>query len=141
MGVTISRVAIMAVLTLTSCSAIAQKNVSVEVFYRSTMHSEPQSRVPGADITLWNLDKPKLIKRQKPSITGTERVVREKVSDWLASAEGKAHLAAARESYRGFGQAMRYRIKKVPAIVLDGRQVVYGTTNVRKALLIYRGKQ
>ncbi len=141
MGVTISRVVMMVVFTLNTCSAIAQETVLVEVFYRSSMHSEPQSRVPGADITPWNLDKPKLIKRQKPSITGTERDVREKVSDWLASTKGKAHLAAARESYRGFGQAMRYRIKKVPAIVLDGRQVVYGTTNVRKALMIYRGKQ
>lgn len=78
MGVTISRVVMMVVFTLITCSAIAQETVSVEVFYRSSMHSEPQSRVPGADITLWNLDKPKLIKRQKPSITGTEREVREK---------------------------------------------------------------
>ncbi|WP_198147302.1 DUF1525 domain-containing protein [Gilvimarinus polysaccharolyticus] len=103
------------------------------------MHSVPISRLSGAQITLWNLDEPKLIKRQKPSITGTEKDVREKVSDWLASDQGKDHISAARESYRGFGQAIRYRIEKVPAIVLDGKQVVYGTTNVRKALMIYRG--
>lgn len=126
--------------SLASFFSHAQEPVQVEVFYRSSMHNAPNDRLPGAQITLWNLDEPKLVKRHKPTITGTEQDVRAKVSDWLASDQGEAHIAAARESYRGFGQAMRYRIKKVPAIVLDGRQVVYGTTNVRKALLIYRGR-
>lgn len=126
-------------LSLVSIFSRAQESVQVEVFYRSSMHSVPNTRLPGAQITLWNLDEPKLIKRHKPTITGTEKNVRARVSDWLSSDQGKAHIAAARESYRGFGQAMRYRIKKVPAIVLDGKQVVYGTTNVSKALMIYRG--
>jgi integrating conjugative element protein (TIGR03757 family) len=127
------------VLSLVSIVSHAQESVQVEVFYRSSMHSAPGGRLPGAQITLWNLDEPKLVKRHKPTITGTEQDVRAKVSDWLSSDQGKAHITAARESYRGFGQAKRYRIKKVPAIVLDGKQVVYGTTNVRKALMIYRG--
>ncbi|WP_339616297.1 DUF1525 domain-containing protein [uncultured Gilvimarinus sp.] len=131
--------ALLIVLSLVSIVSQAQESVQVEVFYRSTMHSAPNSRLPGAQITLWNLDEPKLVKRHKPNITGTEKDVRAQVSNWLSSDQGKAHMAAARDSYRGFGQAMQYRIKKVPAIVLEGRQVVYGTTNVRKALMIYRG--
>tara|TARA_R110000850_G_scaffold145408_4_gene267490 strand:+ start:9172 stop:9600 length:429 start_codon:yes stop_codon:yes gene_type:complete len=139
MGIKSFTTALPLVLSLFSIVSQAQESVQVEVFYRSTMHSAPSSRLAGAKITLWNLDEPKLVKRHKPNITGTEKDVRAQVSDWLASDQGKAHIAAARESYRGFGQAMRYRIEKVPAIVLNGRQVVYGTTNVRKALMIYRG--
>jgi integrating conjugative element protein (TIGR03757 family) len=139
MGMKCTTCALLTVVSLVPIVIQAQESVQVEVFYRSTMHSAPNSRLPGAQITLWNLDEPKLVKRHKPTITGTERDVRAKVSDWLSSDQGKAHIAAARDSYRGFGQAMRYRIKKVPAIVLDGEQVVYGTTNVRKALMIYRG--
>nr|WP_049722441.1 DUF1525 domain-containing protein [Gilvimarinus polysaccharolyticus] len=139
MGLRVYKTALCFYFCVASIVSYAQKPVQVEVFYRSSMHSVPISRLSGAQITLWNLDEPKLIKRQKPSITGTEKDVREKVSDWLASDQGKDHISAARESYRGFGQAIRYRIEKVPAIVLDGKQVVYGTTNVRKALMIYRG--
>lgn len=139
MGMKHYKNALFIALSLASIFSHAQEPVQVEVFYRSSMHGAPSDRLPGAQITLWNLDEPKLIKRHKPTMTGTEQEVRAKVSDWLSSDQGKAHIAAARESYRGFGQAMRYRIKKVPAIVLDGRQVVYGTTNVRKALMIYRG--
>ena len=39
---------------------------------------------------------------------------------------------------RVVGQAAHYRIDKVPAIVFDGRAVVYGVTDVARARTIYR---
>ena len=39
---------------------------------------------------------------------------------------------------RVVGQAAHYRIDKVPAIVFDGRAVIYGVTDVARARTIYR---
>ena len=39
---------------------------------------------------------------------------------------------------RVVGQAAHYRIDKVPAIVFDGRAVVYGVTDLARARTIYR---
>lgn len=47
--------------------------------------------------------------------------------------------AAAREAARGLALAwLQYRLDRYPAIVFDGRWVVYGMTDLRTALRIYR---
>ena len=49
-----------------------------------------------------------------------------------------AEQAELQHAARVVGQAAHYRIDKVPAIVFDGRAVVYGVTDVARARTIYR---
>ena len=49
-----------------------------------------------------------------------------------------AEQAELQHAARVVGQAAHYRIDKVPAIVFDGRAVIYGVTDVARARTIYR---
>ena len=53
-------------------------------------------------------------------------------------AMSKGEQAELELAARVVGQAAHYRIDKVPAIVFDGRAVIYGVTDVARARTIYR---
>lgn len=44
-------------------------------------------------------------------------------------------------AYRGLVRAWRLGVKQVPAVVVDGQYVVYGETNVARALEVIRNRQ
>ena len=52
----------------------------------------------------------------------------------MATAEGRAALARIAEAAAGNALAGRLRIEKLPAVVVDGRYVVYGVRDVARAV-------
>ncbi|MGH8568848.1 MAG: TIGR03757 family integrating conjugative element protein [Gammaproteobacteria bacterium] len=54
--------------------------------------------------------------------------------------KGQRHEAAERltQAYRGLLKGSQYGLEKLPAIVFDGRAVVYGITDLNQALGDYR---
>lgn len=60
----------------------------------------------------------------------------------MSSSQWQQHDAALREAFKGALKAWSLGIEKIPAVVMDGRFVVYGTTNIelaRKKLSQYQG--
>lgn len=118
-------------------SAMVNAQVQVDVFHWGDIKKD--SRLPAATIRLFNLNAPTEINRQLPRFTGAQAQAEKAAGDWVTSSEGKVFTEALRSAYDGHMLARKYKLQKAPAIVFDsGKYVVYGTTDIRHALLLYR---
>ncbi|WP_111748808.1 TIGR03757 family integrating conjugative element protein [Salinisphaera orenii] len=98
-----------------------------------TVSGQPVTQVPDRAHVV-ELDKPaRLDHRLSTGLPANKQaaaaVVRERLSHFKA-AYGRA--------YRGLTRAYQLGVTKVPAVVVDGRYVVYGQSNVAKALSTVR---
>ena len=118
-------------------STTVDAQVLVDVFHWGEITKD--MRLPGATIRLHNLNAPNEINRQLPRFAGSPAQAENAAGNWLQSDEGKAFTEALRAAYDGHMLARKYKLQKAPAIVFDsGTYVVYGSTDIRHALLLYR---
>ena len=118
-------------------SPTVDAQVFVDVFHWGEITSEV--RLPGTTIHLHNLNAPNEINRKLPRFAGTPVQAEKAAGTWVQSDEGKAFTEALRVAYDGHMLARKYQLQKAPAIVFDsGKYVVYGSTDIRHALLLYR---
>ncbi|MGB3610918.1 MAG: DUF1525 domain-containing protein [Cellvibrio sp.] len=118
-------------------STTVDAQVLVDVFHWGEITKD--MRLPGATIHLHNLNAPNEINRQLPRFAGAPTQAEKGAGNWVQSDEGKAFTEALRVAYDGHMLARKYKIQKAPAIVFDsGKYVVYGSTDIRHALLLYR---
>jgi len=104
----------------------------VEVFVNSAMLV---TRADGA--TVYLLDGLQLLEAQlSQGLPATEaeaaRVARERVQRLGGQLQARAANAA-----QGMALAAHYGIDRIPAVVIDGRAIVYGMTDVQKAVAAY----
>ena len=118
-------------------SATVNAQVQVDVFHWGEITTDV--RLPGATIRLFNLNKPNEINQHLPRFAGAPVQAEKAAGNWIQSDEGKAFTEALRTAYDGHMLARKYKLQKAPAIVFDsGKYVVYGSTDIRHALLLYR---
>lgn len=118
-------------------STMVNAQVVVDVFHWGEI-TKP-IRLPDATIRLHNLNAPNEINRQLPRFAGSPVQAEIAAGNWLQSDEGKAFTEALRVAYDAHMLARKYKLQKAPAIVFDsGTYVVYGSTDVRHTLLLYR---
>lgn len=118
-------------------STTVDAQVFVDVFHWGEITKD--IRLPGATIRLHNLNAPNEINRQLPRFTGVPAQAEKTAGNWVQSDEGKTFTEALRGAYDGHLLARKYKLQKAPAIVFDsGKYVVYGSTDIRHALLLYR---
>lgn len=118
-------------------STTVDAQILVDVFHRGEITKE--IRLPEATIRLHNLNSPNEINRQLPRFAGAPAQAEKAAGNWVQSDEGKAFTEALRAAYNAHMLARKYKLKKAPAIVFDsGKYVVYGSTDIRHALLLYR---
>lgn len=129
--------ALLLCLCLMPALVIAQGVTRIEVFSEGPVEL---SRLPYTKITHYDLTEPERVKRQLPRMnTKDERQAAANAKQWIESSEGQAFAERMRAAYDGHMKAMHYGLEKTPAIVFDrGEYVVYGSTDIRRALLIYR---
>ena len=122
---------------LIGMSTMVHAQVLVDVFHWGELTKE--IRLLDATIRVHNLNAPNEINRQLPRFAGTPVQAEKVAGNWVQSDEGKAFTEALRVAYDGHMLARKYKIQKAPAIVFDsGKYVVYGSTDIRHALLLYR---
>ncbi|MGM8229187.1 DUF1525 domain-containing protein [Cellvibrio sp. ARAG 10.3] len=118
-------------------STTVDAQVLVDVFHWGEITKA--IRLPDSTIRLHNLNAPNEINRQLPRFAGSPVQAENAAGNWIQSDEGKAFTEALRVAYDGHMLARKYQLQKAPAIVFDsGKYVVYGSTDVRHALLLYR---
>lgn len=91
-----------------------------------------EARQRGIAVIVWDLAEPERLEKELSAglpkdPTAAREVARQKLSDPNV-------LARIRAAYRGHARALSLRLEKVPAVVFDGRQAVYGTADVAEAL-------
>jgi|GEM_PF-3856051 len=119
---------------------LAQDVTQIEVFTQGALDLP---RLPYTQITHYDLNAPDQVKRQLPRLNAKEETAAAaEATRWIQSPAGQAWTEQMRSAYDGHVKAMNYRLEKTPAIVFDeGEYIVYGSTNIRRALLLYRQQQ
>ncbi|HEN3291963.1 TPA: TIGR03757 family integrating conjugative element protein [Yersinia enterocolitica] len=84
--------------------------------------------------TIYNLDAPAdLVSKAFGTLSSESEIAKKHSQKIMSSKNWQQQDAALRESLKGVIKAWSLGIEKVPAIVMEGRFVVYGTTNVELA--------
>jgi len=111
--------------------------LTIEVF---THNPKSVSRVSGHQVVVHDLSAPD--KFQSPTFSASPARAEKEALNWLKSSAGQRHISELTYAHRGRVQAIKYGLKKIPAVVFEsGTYVVYGTTNVRLALKDYYAKR
>lgn len=124
-------------LLLAPAVCLAQSVTQIEVFSKGALDLP---RLPYTEITHYDLTEPDQVKRQLPKLSAKdEHTAATQARQWIESPAGQAFTERMRSAYDGHIKAMHYALEKTPAIVFEqGAYVVYGSTNIRRALLLYR---
>lgn len=114
---------------------------TVEVFYDSASKL-PLSEVDGIMPNAYQLSNSKHlladINKRIPNNFEDAKIV---AKDLFNQQEGKSAIKALVDSYQSIGKAYQYGLTKLPAVVINGRFVVYGTTDVKSALILWRNNE
>ena len=120
-------------------AAHAQGVRTVEVFANSAMHITPQpdQRLP-YQLKVYRMDG---LQQLEASINQQLPQNEAQARDWLASNQARIQrqmTPQAVEAANGIALAHHYKIKRLPAVVIDRQAVVYGLTDVEAAIRRYQ---
>lgn len=120
-------------------AAHAQGVLTVEVFANSAMHITPQpdQRLP-YQLKVYRMDG---LQQLEASLSQQLPQNEAQARDWLASNQARIQrqmTPQAVEAANGIALAHHYKIKRLPAVVIDRQAVVYGLTDVEAAIRRYQ---
>jgi integrating conjugative element protein (TIGR03757 family) len=109
----------------------------IEVFTDTPTQIE---NLEGVDVVYYDLSAPERIKNQfAPKLPADEKIALAQAKRFFETAEGRVYQLAMRDAYRGRQKMMQYQLTKIPAIVFDdGKYVIYGSTDLAQATMLYR---
>ncbi len=130
-------------LVLFSCSSFASTQPKkIEVFYDHSSGSVVETDISGVELVYYRLDKPSSLQGEINNLLPNNLDdAAAFMSRYANSSEGKRQIQAIVDGYQGVGRAYGLGVSKLPATVIDERYVVYGTTDVAKALEIWKQKR
>lgn len=128
---------LLAVVLLVVCCVSAHAQVRVELFVDAPVSLLP---IPGVEVAVLDLSAPESAKREfSPKFSPDVRIARSQAEQFFKTPAGVAYVNRLKEANRGKILSLQYGLQKIPAIVFDeGRYAVYGTTDVAKAVALYR---
>lgn len=128
-------IALLALLSLMHGAATAAGVLTVEVFANSAMHvtPEPSANLP-YQLKVYRIDGLRQVEQAiNQQLPQTEAQARE----WLAKNQQRLrrqYASQATAAANGVALMQRYKLSRVPAIVINRRVVVYGLTDVDAAI-------
>ncbi len=126
-----------ATLLFSVLSSINASALTIEVF---THNPKSVAQVSGHKLIVHDLSAPEKLKT--PTFSASPKRAEKEALAWLKSSAGQRHVSALRDAHSGQIKAIKYGLKKIPAVVFEsGKYAVYGTTNVRSALKDYYAKK
>lgn len=108
---------------------------SVELVEVFTATEQPIHKPAGIDVELYALDAPDRLQERLPKFHGNHAVQSAKA--W-AEANAQLMADAMMAAHAGRVKVIEYKIEKVPAIVINNTYLIYGTTDIARALHIYQ---
>jgi integrating conjugative element protein (TIGR03757 family) len=110
--------------------------ITIDIFV-----DQPQSfiSVPGVSITVHDLSAPeRLSQRYLPELPPDPAQAKKMAMAFFASSKGKEYQHQLKDAVEHQTYLMRYNIQKIPAMVFDGKAVIYGSTDIQRGLEIYQ---
>lgn len=122
---------------LLACCAAVHAQVRVELFVDAPVRLLP---IPGVDVAVFDLSAPERAKREySPAFSPDITIARQQAEQFFKTPNGIAYVNRLKDANHGKILSLQYGLKKIPAIVFDeGRYAVYGTTDIAKAVVLYR---
>jgi integrating conjugative element protein (TIGR03757 family) len=110
--------------------------IRVEVFSDHAVTFTPR---PGVSVEVFNLGELSYLRKSPPSFTGaTVQEAERNAMKWKETPEFERYKNRLREAYRPLNRITHYRVMKIPAVVVEGRYVIYGTTDLDRVIDDYK---
>ena len=111
----------------------------IEVFYSSLSgQSVDKQELVNHTAQYHDLDAGRIAQQKiNKLVAGTKREAMKRFSTLQNMPEGQRLVKAVADGYQSVGRAFQLELSRLPAIVFNGRYVVYGTTDIRVALMEY----
>lgn len=114
----------------------------IEVFYDGDSGVISKVNIDRVEVIYYQLDKASLLQAEiNKKLPSTLEQASSFINKYKNSDEGKQKIKAIVESYQWVGRAYSLGVTKLPAVVIDERLVIYGTTNVNLGLLMWEKHQ
>lgn len=112
----------------------------IEVFYSSLAgQSVSKHDLSEHTVQYHNLDSGRIAQQKINSlVSGTKKQAMTRFSRLQNKPEGQALVKSVADGYQSVGRAFQLELTRLPAIVFNGRHVIYGTTDIRMALREYK---
>lgn len=112
----------------------------IEVFYSSLAgQSVSEYSLPDHTVQYHNLDSGRIAQQKINNlVSGTKKQTMSRFSSLQNSPEGKSLVGSVAAGYQSVGRAFQLELTRLPAVVFNGRYVVYGTTDIGVALREYQ---
>ena len=93
-----------------------------------------------ANLHVWDLSLPEKTKAHylPAHFSADPQAAKQQLISFMNSPQGNEFKQAMKDSYAGFVEMTKLRVQKTPAIVINQKFVIYGTTDVDAALNDYR---
>lgn len=115
---------------------------TIEVFYDYSAGKVAEIEIVGVELSYYQLDEPVSLQDEISKVLPTNlEDATIFMGQYAASEVGKNKIQKIVDGYQGVGRAYGLGVTKLPAVVVDGRYVVYGTTDVNDVLRIWKNKQ
>lgn len=123
--------------------AFSVNAADIEVFYSSLSgHSVTNEQVGGHTVQYHDLDAGRIAQSLiNEKVAGTKAEAMRRFSSLQNSHEGKDLVSKVADGYQSVGRAFQLGLTRLPAIVFNGTDVVYGTTDVRAGLQEYVSRE
>lgn len=125
--------------TLALFATLARADVDhTGVLVFTARHLPPITGAEQADRVLYLDGAEKALRALRFTNPGSEAKARAQVSALLQSARGQAAIEAVQQSGEAVALAWQHGITKLPAVLVDGNQVVYGVFDVGTAVSLIK---
>lgn len=116
-------------------AALAADTARIEVF---TTAGTPIAGVSAPPVHLYTLDMPARIEAKIDAALPRDPSTAHRYAQRALKGQWREAAERLTQAYRGLLKGSQYGLEKLPAIVFDGRAVVYGITDLDQALGDYR---
>ncbi|HDS1208438.1 TPA: TIGR03757 family integrating conjugative element protein [Shewanella algae] len=114
----------------------------VEVFYHGESNNSLPPPLPSefpGEIIYYQMDKASgLLQEVNSNIPNNLEQASAHMSRFMNSANGRQIFKEIADSYQSVGRAVALQLPEIPAVVINERYVVYGTTDVAAAIQSYK---
>lgn len=135
------RISTLLICYLLAFVSLAEELSSIDVFYESTSYIHKFEQVNKIKPIYFNLKHSSILKDKiNKNMPDKLNDAVSYMSGFMNSKEGRQTIRSIVKGYQGVGEAFMLGVNELPAVVINKKYVVYGSSDVKKALDVAQKK-